>query len=108
MTIKILEKERPVVFNMAVQIKFEELSGLPFEYKNLGTMGSMTKLIYAAMLIAGNVGFTYDEMLSKISSDEFKAASESMVEIMTAWYGIPAVINNEDSEDGDAKAEKKS
>jgi hypothetical protein len=98
----ILGQELAVTFNMAVQIEFEDLSGLAFDLNILGTQKATMMLCYAALKVAnGKVPFTFEEMVSNITVEETAELKNAVIEAMNKWFKIPEVIGQQPKEEGE-------
>ena len=111
MTVELFGKEYAVIFNMAVQIEFEELSGLPFDPGDgkrpgtLGTQKATMQLCYAALEVAnGKLPFSFDQLIGKepynldcgLSVDETAALKDAVMSEMFEWYQIPKVMQTDE------------
>lgn len=95
-TVTILGHDLNIIFNMAVEIEYEELSGKPFDLQQMDTQKATMQLCYAAMKVSNdNVPFTIDEMNRKATFSETTALKAAVIEAMNDWLGIPAVMAEE-------------
>lgn len=98
----ILGQELAVTFNMAVQIEFEEVSGLAFDLNMLGTQKATMQMCYAALKVAnGKVPFTFEEMVSNITVEETAELKNAVIGAMNKWFKIPEVIDQQPTEEGE-------
>ena len=103
---------------MAVQIEFEELSGLPFDPGDgnrpgtLGTQKATMQLCYASLEVANDkLPFSFDQLIGKelynldcgLSVDETAALKNAVMSEMFEWYEIPKVMqtDEEPQQEGD-------
>lgn len=85
-----------VTFNMAVEIKYEELSGQPFDLQHMDTQKATMQLCYASMLIANSeLPFTFDELKENVNVKEWIAMKQTVIDAMTEWFEVPAVMQEE-------------
>lgn len=106
-TVTILGHVLNIIFNMAVEIEYEELSGKPFDLRQMDTQKATMLLCFAALKVANdNVPFTIDEMNRKATFSETKALKAAVIEAMNDWLGIPAVMA-EDAQTQPAAEEEK-
>ena len=103
MKIKLFGKDYTIGFNMAVQIRFEELSGKPFDLgdkKRPGTLTTQTatmQLCYASLKESNdNLPFTFDEMLKRLTMSETADLKNAVIEAMNEWFGIPKVMQEDE------------
>jgi hypothetical protein len=85
-----------VVFNMAVEIEYEEISGKPFDLENMSTQKATMQLCYASMKVANSkLPFTFDQLNGIISFSETSELKNAVISAMNDWLKIPAVMDNE-------------
>lgn len=105
--ITILGKELNVVFNIAVEIEYEDLSGEPFNIESMNTQRMTMQLCYASLKVANEkVPFTFAEMNNKLSFKESAILKNAVIEAMNEWLNIPAVMaenEQQHSDNDDAK-----
>lgn len=95
-TVTILGHVLNISFNMAVEIEYEELSGKPFDLRQMDTQKATIQLCYAVLKVFNDkVPFTIDEMNRKATFSETKALKAAVIEAMSEWVGIPAVMAEE-------------
>lgn len=91
--VTILGHKLDVVFNMAVEIEFEELSGSIFSIENLSSQKATMQLCFASMKIANKkLPFTYEEMLDRLSMKETAELKNAVIETMNKWFTVPEVM----------------
>jgi hypothetical protein len=96
--VSILGHELEVTFNMAVQIGFEEASGLPFSIEGLNTQKATMQVCYEVLKEAnGTLPFTFDEMTKKISVKETADLKNATMKAMYEWFDIPKVMIEEEA-----------
>lgn len=94
--IKILGHELNIIFNMAVEIEYEDLSGKPFDLQQMDTQKTTMQLCYATLKVSNNnVPFTIDEMNRKATFSETAELKAAVIKAMNEWLGIPAVMSEE-------------
>lgn len=96
--------ELSVLFNMAVEIEYEDISGQPFDIASMTTQKSTMQLCWAALKEAnGKLPFTFDELKKTISAEEWIALKDTVITTMTEWFHIPAVMKEESQDDGEGE-----
>ena len=94
--INILGHDLNISFSMAVEIKYEELSGKPFDLQQMDTQKATMQLCYATLKVSNdNVPFTIDEMNRKATFSETTELKAAVIKAMNEWLGIPAVMAEE-------------
>ena len=90
-------KDYTIAFNMAVQIRFEEMSGKPFDLTTMETQTATMQLCYASLKESNdNLPFTFEEMTKRLTMSETADLKNAVIEAMNAWFGIPKVMQDED------------
>ena len=99
----ILGQEVTIMFNMAVQISFEEITGKPFSDINTDSSKDNFALAYAA-IIANNpdTSITADNLLRDISGVELKDLMQAISDAAVEWNHMPATL----ADDEDKKKEE--
>ena len=106
--IKILGHELNIIFNMAVEIEYEDLSGKPFDLQQMDTQKATMQLCYATLKVSNNnVPFTIDEMNRKATFSETAELKAAVIKAMNEWLGIPAVMSEEAQAQPAGEEEKK-
>lgn len=82
-TVTILGEQVKVKFNMAVEVAFEEISGMPFKLKDLDSVKN-TLILYTAIIIANNPGSNIDyiRLITEASFSEIKAMRDATIAAM--------------------------
>ena len=98
-TITILGHEVVILFNMAVEISFEEIAGKPFGEFDLKASKDVLALAYAG-IIANNpdVEITANDLMYKASGAELAAVINTITESFIEWNNIPKTLNDEEDE----------
>lgn len=98
--IQILGEEIEIKFNMAVEIGYEELSNTSFNIDDLAKSRN-TLILSLAAIIASNpdTSITFDRLLTEASAQEIAILNKAVVEAMTNWLSIPAVIAKEEAKE---------
>lgn len=101
-TLTILGHEVVILFNMAVEISFEEISGKPFSEFDLKASKDILALAYAG-IIANNpdVDITANDLMFKASGAELAAVINTITESFIEWNKIPQTLNDEEDEKKD-------
>ena len=78
---------------MAVEIAFEEIAGVPFNTDDLNTQKNSMALYMAAIITFNpKTKLTFDDIVMKATAAEINALSKAVIEAMTKWIAIPAVV----------------
>ena len=98
-TLTILGHEVVILFNMAVEISFEEIAGKPFSEFDLKSSKDVLALAYAG-IIANNpdVEITANDLMYKASGAELAAVINTITESFIEWNNIPKTLNDEEDE----------
>ena len=101
-TLTILGHEVVILFNMAVEISFEEIAGKPFGEFDLKASKDILALAYAG-IIANNpdVEITANDLMFKASGAELAAVINMITESFIEWNKIPQTLNDEEDENKD-------
>lgn len=96
-------EELTIDFNLAVEISFEEISGVPFDFDNLKTVKNTVALYYAAIL-TNNPGtkITLDGIVKKATATEIGMLREAVFGSLNEWCK-PVGKQEEVEDDGDGK-----
>lgn len=91
--ITILGEEVTIAFNMAVQMAYERITGVPFDLDDMKFKMNVTPL-YMAAIIANNpdTKISFDDLATKATRAEIDMIDTAVAETMTAWLEIPKVI----------------
>lgn len=117
MNVKLFGREYAVAFNMAVQIEFEEMSGLQFDLGGkdspgtLGTQKATMQLCYASLKVANDkLPFTFEQLIGKetynnfglgLSVAETAELKNAVMDEMFQWFEIPKVMQTEEEPTGE-------
>lgn len=95
--ITILGCEVIIVFNMAVQITFEEISGKPFaEIDNNSSKDNLT-LAYSAILANNpDTSITIDKLMHEASGKDMAELLNAVTESFIQWNKMPSTLADED------------
>lgn len=95
--ITILGCEVIIVFNMAVQITFEEISGKPFaEIDNNSSKDNLT-LAYSAILANNpDTSITIDKLMHEASGKDMADLLNAVTESFIQWNKMPSTLADED------------
>ena len=97
MKVTLFGKEYFVIFNMAVQISYEEMSEKPFDLSTLDTQKATMQLCYASLKEANDkLPFTFGEMLKDLSVSETGELKNAVIASMNEWFEIPKVTQKDD------------
>ena len=102
----ILGQEVTIMFNMAVQISFEEITGKPFSDINTDSSKDNFALAYAA-IIANNpdTSITAGNLMRDISGSELKDLMKAISDAFVEWNDIPATLADDEDKKKDEPEE---
>lgn len=100
----ILGQEVTIMFNMAVQISFEEITGKPFSEIDTNVSKDSLALAYSA-IIANNpdCNITVDNLMHDASGAELDAVIKAISDSFVEWNKVPGTLADEE----DKKEEEK-
>ena len=98
----ILGQEVTIMFNMAVQISFEEITGKAFSDINTDSSKDNFALAYAA-IIANNpdTNITADNLMRDISGAELKELLQAICDAAVEWNEMPATLADDEDKKKD-------
>ena len=98
----ILGQEVTIMFNMAVQISFEEITGKAFSDINTDSSKDNFALAYAA-IIANNpdTNITADNLMRDISGAELKELLQAISDAAVEWNEMPATLADDEDKKKD-------
>ena len=98
----ILGQEVTIMFNMAVQISFEEITGKAFSDINTDSSKDNFALAYAA-IIANNpdTSITADTLMRDISGAELKELLQAISDAAVEWNEMPATLADDEDKKKD-------
>lgn len=95
--ITILGCEVIIVFNMAVQITFEEISGKPFAEIDNNSSKDNLALAYSAILANNpDTSITIDKLMHEASGKDMADLLNAVTESFIQWNKIPSTLADED------------
>ena len=103
----ILGQEVIIMFNMAVQISFEEITGKPFSEIDTNVSKDSLALAYSA-IIANNpdCNITVDNLMHDASGAELNAVIKAISDSFVEWNKVPGTLaDEEDKKEEDKKKE---
>lgn len=93
-TITLFGETLPIVFNMAVEIAFEEISGEPFDLDALQKQRNALALYMAAITVANkDTAITLDKLLYEAKAEDIITLKEAVWSALADWASIPATAN---------------
>ena len=98
----ILGQEVTIMFNMAVQISFEEITGKPFSEIDTNVSKDSLALAYSA-IIANNpdCNITVDNLMHDASGAELNAVIKAISDSFVEWNKVPGTLaDEEDKKEG--------
>ena len=98
-TLTILGHEVVILFNMAVEISFEEIAGKAFGEFDVKSGKDVLALALAG-IIANNpdMEITAHDLMYKASGEELAAVINTITESFMEWNNIPLTLNDEEDE----------
>lgn len=95
--ITILGCEVIIVFNMAVQITFEEISGKPFAEIDNNSSKDNLALAYSAILANNpDTSITIDKLMHEASGKDMADLLNAVTESFIQWNKMPSTLADED------------
>lgn len=95
--ITILGCEVIIVFNMAVQITFEEVSGKPFAEIDNNSSKDNLALAYSAILANNpDTSITIDKLMHEASGKDMADLLNAVTESFIQWNKMPSTLADED------------
>ena len=103
----ILGQEVTIMFNMAVQISFEEITGKPFSEIDTNVSKDSLALAYSA-IIANNTdcNITVDNLMHDASGAELNAVIKAISDSFVDWNKVPETLADEEDKKEEEKKKK--
>ena len=103
----ILGQEVTIMFNMAVQISFEEITGKPFSEIDTNVSKDSLALAYSA-IIANNpdCNITVDNLMHDASGAELNAVIKAISDSFVEWNKVPGTLADEEDKKEEEKKKK--
>ena len=103
----ILGQEVTIMFNMAVQISFEEITGKPFSEIDTNVSKDSLALAYSA-IIANNpdCNITVDNLMHDASGAELNGVIKAISESFVDWNKVPETLADEEDKKEEEKKKK--
>ena len=103
----ILGQEVIIMFNMAVQISFEEITGKPFSEIDTNVSKDSLALAYSA-IIANNpdCNITVDNLMHDASGAELNAVIKAISDSFVDWNKVPETLADEEDKKEEEKKKK--
>ena len=94
------------MFNMAVQISFEEITGKPFSEIDTNVSKDSLALAYSA-IIANNpdCNITVDNLMHDASGAELNAVIKAISDSFVEWNNVPATLADDEDKKKDEPEE---
>lgn len=107
-TVTILGETVVIDYCLAVEIAYEEISGVPFDGQDIVKRKTMIVLALAAIVTANpDTAITLDRLMKEATADEILALTNAVMESSMAWYKIPSVMEEQpQASDEDAGSKK--
>lgn len=98
--VTILGEEIPVRFNMAVELSYEEIAGVPFNNEALASAKTTLALYMAAIITSKpDTEITFERLVREATGPEIAALKEAVIGSMFDWLEIPRVAQEEEEEE---------
>ena len=106
-TITIRVQEVTIMFNMAVQISFEEITGKPFSEIDTNVSKDSLALAYSA-IIANNpdCNITVDNLMHDASGAELNGVIKAISDSFVEWNKVPETLADEEDKKEEEKKKK--
>ena len=103
----ILGQEVTIMFNMAVQISFEEITGKPFSEIDTNVSKDSLALAYSA-IIANNpdCNITVDNLMHDASGAELNGVIKAISDSFVEWNKVPETLADEEDKKEEEKKKK--
>ena len=103
----ILGQEVTIMFNMAVQISFEEITGKPFSEIDTNVSKDSLALAYSA-IIANNpdCNITVDNLMHDASGAELNGVIKAISDSFVDWNKVPETLADEEDKKEEEKKKK--
>ena len=103
----ILGQEVTIMFNMAVQISFEEITGKPFSEIDTNVGKDSLALAYSA-IIANNpdCNITVDNLMHDASGAELNGVIKAISDSFVEWNKVPETLADEEDKKEEEKKKK--
>ena len=103
----ILGQEVTIMFNMAVQISFEEITGKPFSEIDTNVSKDSLALAYSA-IIANNpdCNITVDNLMHDASGAELNAVIKAISDSFIEWNKVPGTLADEEDKKEEERKKK--
>ena len=98
--LNILGEDIIIRFNMAVEIAYEDITGEAFSLQGIDKQKNSVALCMAAIIVNNpDTAITTDRFIKEISAVDYTNIVTAVVESMTEWMQIPAVLPKDDQPD---------
>ena len=89
-TVRILDQDVVIAFNMATEVAYEEISGESFSTDALSKMKSVIALLMAC-IIANNpdTTITIEQLMRDASAHEIATLNQAVVDSFMEWCKVP-------------------
>lgn len=85
------------MFNMAVEIAYEEITDTPFNVADLKKQRYSLALCMASLVVADpETDVTIDKLMTEATGQEIAELTKAVGEAMAEWLAIPAVMAAEE------------
>lgn len=100
--VNVLGEELDIVFNMQVEILYEEITNDEFDINKMSRHKNAVALYMAAIMVANpDTKITIGRLCSEATADEITALNNATIYSMIQWMNIPTVVakKNEQAEE---------
>ena len=103
-TLTIMGMEVPVVFNMAVQIAYEQMTSKPFNLSDINTSAASMALCFASIITANpETDITFDMLINEASAKDITTLRSAVYDCISEWCEIPPTLSKEEAKGGSEK-----
>ena len=100
--ITLLGETLTIVFNMACQIAFEEITGKPFSDCDSNKSKDILALDYAVILVNNpDTEITADRLMREANAQDMKTLNNAITSALMDWNCIPATLADDEDHSAD-------
>ena len=100
--ITLLGETLTIVFNMACQIAFEEITGKPFSDFDSNKTKDILALDYAVILVNNpDTDITADRLMREANAQDMQTLNNAITSALMDWNGIPATLADDEDHTAD-------
>lgn len=100
--ITLLGETLTIVFNMACQIAFEEITGKPFNDFDSNKSKDILALDYAVISVNNpDTNITADRLMREANAQDMKTLNNAITSALMDWNDIPATLADDEEQPAD-------